>query len=75
MALTEREGVSCAAVLLVRLDLPLPVLHPGKREGYNDRWVWPPPLPENSGCPVYKIEYQYRVSLQSPYVAGLHTLL
>ena len=29
--------MSCAAVLLVRLPPPLPVLHPGKRGGYN--WV------------------------------------
>ena len=35
MALTEGEGVSYAAVLLVSLALPLPVLHPGKREGYK----------------------------------------
>ena len=33
MALTEGEGVSCAAVLLVRLAPPLPALHPGKRGG------------------------------------------
>ena len=39
MALTEGEGVSCAAVLLVRLALPLPVLHPGKREGYGIIYV------------------------------------
>ena len=36
MGRTEGEGVSCAAVLLVRLPPPLPVLHPGKRGGYND---------------------------------------
>ena len=40
MALTEGEGVSCAAVLLVRLALPLPVLHPGKREGYYGMNSW-----------------------------------
>ena len=33
MGRTEGEGVSCAAVLLVRLAPPLPVLHPGKRGG------------------------------------------
>ena len=27
--------MSCAAVLLVRLAPPLPVLHPGKRGGYK----------------------------------------
>ena len=35
MGRTEGWGVSCAAVLLVRLALPLPVLHPSKREGYK----------------------------------------
>ena len=34
MGRTEGGGVSCAAVLLVRLPPPLPVLHPGKRGGY-----------------------------------------
>ena len=29
--------MSCAAVLLVRLPPPLPVLHPGKRGGYKIR--------------------------------------
>ena len=35
MGRTEGGGVSCAAVLLVRLPPPLPALHPGKRGGYN----------------------------------------
>ena len=34
MGRTEGGGVSCAAVLLVRLAPPLPVLHPGRRGGY-----------------------------------------
>ena len=33
MGRTEGGGVSCAAVLLVRLPPPLPALHPGKRGG------------------------------------------
>ena len=37
MGRTEGEGVSCAAVLLVRLPPPLPVLHPGKRGGYKGK--------------------------------------
>ena len=31
--------MSCAAVLLVRLPPPLPVLHPGKRGGYKAEGV------------------------------------
>ena len=38
---TEGGGVSCAAVLLVRLAPPLPVLHPGKRGGYKGNWKTP----------------------------------